>query len=70
LIFEVTRGLILLFPSKIHNRHSTIVNSNRWSPFQYLCLDPAVVSAPSLASIVDVSGMIIYFGTAAAILGL
>ncbi len=33
-------------------------------------LDPAVVSAPSLASIVDVSGMIIYFGTAAAILGL
>lgn len=33
-------------------------------------LDPAVVSAPSLASIVDVSGMVIYFGTAAAILGL
>lgn len=33
-------------------------------------LDPAVVSAPSLASIVDVSGMLIYFGTAAAILGL
>ena len=33
-------------------------------------LDPAVVSAPSLASIVDVSGMMIYFGTAAAILGL
>jgi magnesium transporter len=33
-------------------------------------LDPAVVSAPSLASIVDVSGMLIYFGTASAILGL
>ncbi|MBC7979588.1 MAG: magnesium transporter [Armatimonadetes bacterium] len=33
-------------------------------------LDPAVVSAPSLASIVDVSGMLIYFGTAAAILEL
>ena len=33
-------------------------------------LDPAVVSAPSLASIVGVSGMLIYFGTAAAILGL
>jgi len=33
-------------------------------------LDPAVVSAPSLASVVDVSGMLIYFGTAAAILGL
>lgn len=33
-------------------------------------LDPAVVSAPSLASIVDVSGMLIFFGTAAAILGL
>lgn len=33
-------------------------------------LDPAVVSAPSLASIVDVSGMLIYFGTAATILGL
>lgn len=33
-------------------------------------LDPAVVSAPSLASIVDVSGMLIYFGTAAAILSL
>jgi magnesium transporter len=33
-------------------------------------LDPAVVSAPSLASIVDVSGMVIYFATAAAILGL
>ncbi len=33
-------------------------------------LDPAVVSAPSLASIVDVSGMLIYFGTAATILSL
>jgi|TARA_B110000037_G_scaffold11497_1_gene12398 magnesium transporter len=33
-------------------------------------LDPAVVSAPSLASIVDVSGMLIYFGTAATILNL
>ena len=33
-------------------------------------LDPAVVSAPSLASIVDVSGMVIYFTTAATILGL
>lgn len=33
-------------------------------------LDPAVVSAPSLASIVDVSGMVIYFGTAAFILNL
>jgi magnesium transporter len=33
-------------------------------------LDPAVVSSPSLASIVDVSGMMIHFGTAAAILGL
>ena len=33
-------------------------------------LDPAVVSAPSLASIVDVSGMMIYFATAVAILGL
>lgn len=33
-------------------------------------LDPAVVSAPSLASTVDVSGMLIYFSTAAAILHL
>ncbi len=33
-------------------------------------LDPAVVSAPSLASTVDVSGMLIYFSTVAAILGL
>jgi magnesium transporter len=33
-------------------------------------LDPAVVSSPSLASTVDVSGMLIYFGTAAAILSL
>jgi len=33
-------------------------------------LDPAVVSAPSLASTVDVSGMMIYFTVAAAILGL
>ncbi len=33
-------------------------------------LDPAVVSAPSLASTVDVSGMLIYFTTAAAILNL
>lgn len=33
-------------------------------------LDPAVVSAPSLASTVDVSGMLIYFSTAAAILRL
>ncbi len=33
-------------------------------------LDPAVVSAPSLASIVDVSGMVIYFATASAILSL
>jgi magnesium transporter len=33
-------------------------------------LDPAVVSAPSLASTVDVSGMLIYFSTAAAILNL
>lgn len=33
-------------------------------------LDPAVVSAPSLASIVDVSGMVIYFTTASALLGL
>jgi len=33
-------------------------------------LDPAVVSAPSLASIVDVSGMMIYFTTAGAILGI
>lgn len=33
-------------------------------------LDPAVVSAPSLASIVDVSGMLIYFATAATILHL
>ncbi len=33
-------------------------------------LDPAVVSAPSLASAVDVSGMLIYFSTAAAILHL
>lgn len=33
-------------------------------------LDPAVVSAPSLASTVDVSGMLIYFTTAAAILHL
>jgi magnesium transporter len=31
-------------------------------------LDPAVVSAPSLASTVDVSGMLIYFSVAAAIL--
>ncbi len=33
-------------------------------------LDPAVVSAPSLASIVDISGMLIYFSTAATILSL
>ena len=33
-------------------------------------LDPAVVSAPSLASTVDISGMIIYFTTAGAILHL
>lgn len=33
-------------------------------------LDPAVVSAPSLASMVDVSGMLIYFTAASAILGL
>ena len=33
-------------------------------------LDPAVVSAPSLASTVDVSGMMIYFTTAVAILRL
>lgn len=33
-------------------------------------LDPGVVSSPSLASTVDVSGMLIYFGTAAAILNL
>ena len=33
-------------------------------------LDPAVVSSPSLASTVDISGMLIYFTTAAAILGL
>jgi len=33
-------------------------------------LDPAVVSAPTLASIVDVSGMLIYFGSAAFILSL
>jgi magnesium transporter len=33
-------------------------------------LDPAVVSAPSLASTVDVSGMLIYFTTAGAILNL
>lgn len=33
-------------------------------------LDPAVVSAPALASIVDVSGMLIYFTVARALLGL
>jgi magnesium transporter len=33
-------------------------------------LDPAVVSSPSLASTVDISGMLIYFVTAASILGL
>ena len=33
-------------------------------------LDPAVVSSPSLASTVDVSGMLIYFSTAGAILQL
>lgn len=33
-------------------------------------LDPAVVSAPSLASVVDVSGMLIYFSAASAVLGL
>lgn len=33
-------------------------------------LDPAVVSSPSLASTVDVSGMLIYFTTATAILNL
>jgi len=33
-------------------------------------LDPAVVSSPSLASTVDISGMLIYFVTATAILGL
>ena len=35
-----------------------------------LRFDPAVVSAPSLASIVDVSGMFIYFITASVILGI
>ncbi len=35
-----------------------------------LRFDPAVVSAPSLASIVDVSGMFIYFITASIILGI
>jgi magnesium transporter len=33
-------------------------------------LDPAVVSAPSLASAVDVSGMLIFFSTAATVLGI
>jgi magnesium transporter len=33
-------------------------------------LDPAVVSAPSLASVVDVSGMLIYFSTATLILSI
>jgi magnesium transporter len=33
-------------------------------------LDPAVVSAPSLASMVDVSGMLIYFTVAGALLRL
>ncbi len=33
-------------------------------------LDPAVVSAPSLASAVDISGMLIYFVTVGAVLGL
>jgi magnesium transporter len=33
-------------------------------------LDPAVVSSPSLASTVDVSGMLIYFSTASAILSI
>jgi magnesium transporter len=33
-------------------------------------LDPAVVSAPAIAAIVDVSGMVIYFTVARAILGL
>ena len=33
-------------------------------------LDPAVVSSPSLASTVDVSGMLIYFTVAGAILNL
>jgi Mg/Co/Ni transporter MgtE len=33
-------------------------------------LDPAVVSSPSLASTVDVSGMVIYFTTATFILNL
>lgn len=33
-------------------------------------LDPAVVSAPSLASTVDVSGMMIYFTTVGVILNL
>jgi magnesium transporter len=33
-------------------------------------LDPAVVSAPSLASVVDVSGMLIYFSTATVLLRL
>jgi Mg/Co/Ni transporter MgtE len=33
-------------------------------------LDPAVVSAPSLASTVDISGMLIYFAVVGAILHL
>lgn len=33
-------------------------------------LDPAVVSAPAIAAIVDVTGMVIYFSTARAMLGL
>lgn len=33
-------------------------------------LDPAVVSAPAIAAIVDVSGMVIYFTVARAVLGL
>lgn len=33
-------GGFFLFPSKINNRHSTIVNSSRWSPFQARCKNP------------------------------
>ena len=33
-------------------------------------LDPAVSSTPFIASVVDVMGLIVYFGLAAVILGL
>ena len=38
--------------------------------FRYLKLDPAIVSAPLITTIIDVTGIIIYFETARRILNI